>query len=306
VTSARLSGSASLGGADVAGPAFTELFADRDQATELSWGSAPLEFMAAKIFRRALSVDVVEGWLDCSLLQHPFLKVFLGGRQLPVRQWGSPRAVKGQLVTGFVDGEKTRGLFTRGATLMFCNLHEWHAPCRELCRALTEKLVAEVKATAFYGPPGRQGLDTHRDDAHVFVAQLGGAKRWSVFDVPSDPQSRRIGPVDPAECGIERVVTLGAGEGLYLPPYAAHHARSLPSASSLHLAIAVREPVTRDVVDVALNEVLTAEAQRVEISGDAKARATQVGTILNSVARQLVQLDPAELVAALEERFIRL
>ncbi len=278
---------------------FSELFKSPIQAGSLEWGSAAMEFAVAKKFRRSLNADVVEGWLDCSLLQHPFLKVFLDGTQVPVRLFASPRSVKGQVVPGFVNAAKTRSLFADGATLMFCNLHEWHAPCRDLCRSLTDRLAAEVKATAFYSPPGCQGLNTHRDDAHVFIAQIEGKKQWTVFEVASDPGTRRNGPVDPDGCGDARVVTLGPGDGLYLPPYAAHHAQALPSSSSLHLSIAVREPLTRDVIDVAINQVLSADAQRVELSGDAVTREARVREILKFLADRLIELDPSEVVEAM-------
>lgn len=285
-------------------PGAAQLFANTEQAASLSWGNAPLQFAVSEMFRRTLDVGVVQGWLDCSLLQHPFFKVFLDGKQVPVRLVASPRSVAGQSVTGLIDGDKMRSVFAQGGTLMLCNMHEWHAHCRDLCKSLAETLIAEVKATAFYSPAGCQGLVTHRDDAHVFVAQLSGEKRWSVFDVPSGSQSRRTGSVDPTECGQQKVVTLGIGDGLYLPPYAAHHACALPSSSSLHLSIHVREPRTRDVVDLAIDQVLTAETQRAEIAGNAAARAAQVGEILKSVADRLTDLDPAEVVAAIEKRVI--
>ena len=292
-------------GVELDGAGCAELFKNAEQATSLQWGCAPARFAASKTFRRAIGVDVIEGWLDCSLLQHPFLKVFLDGRQLPAPVFASTRFVAGQTVTGFVDALKTRAAFAEGATLMFCNLHEWHAPCRDLCRSLTESLLAEVKATAFYSPAGCQGLGTHRDDAHVFVAQIAGQKQWSVCDVATDPNSRRHGPVDARVCGPAQVITLGPGDGLYLPPYAAHHATALPSSDSLHLSIAVREPVSRDAVDVAVSQVLSAAAQRVELAGDAGARATQVRALLKSLAEELIDLDPDEVVAALAARYVR-
>ena len=278
------------------------LFASAEQAAALSWGNAPMRFSASEPFMDALSVDDVEGWLDCSLLQHPFFKMFLDGRQVPVRQLASPRSVAGQSVNGIVDGDKVRGVFADGGTLMLCNMHEWHAPCRDLCRSLAETLVAEVKATAFYSPAGCQGLDTHRDDAHVFVAQLAGAKSWSVFDVPSGPRLRRIGRAAAADCGAETTFTPREGDGLYLPPYAPHHACAVPSASSLHLSIHIREPRARDVVDDAIDRVMSPQLQRTEISGDAADRADQIGEILRSVGRRLLELDPTDLVQAIEER----
>lgn len=280
-------------------PGYAELFKNPQQAAAIEWGCAPAEFAASKPMRRALSREVVDGWLDCSLLHHPFLKAFFDGRQVPVGMFASPRSVKGQTVTGLVDADKTRALFDEGATLMFCNLHEWHAPCRDLCRSLTGKLVAEVKATAFYSPPGCQGLATHRDDAHVFVVQLAGEKRWSVFDVATDPAERRSGAVDAD--GPERTFTLTPGDGLYLPPFAAHHCQA-QSTSSLHLSLAVREPTTKDAVDVAIGRVLSAAEQRSELSGDATDRAARVGDVLKALAEQFALLDPADVVAAIETR----
>jgi ribosomal protein L16 Arg81 hydroxylase len=278
------------------------LFATAEQAAALSWGGEPLQFTVSETFRRALTVDDVEGWMDCSLLQHPFFKVFLDGQQVPVRLVASPRSVAGQPTTGMIDAEKTRSVFAQGGTLMLCNMHEWHQPCRDLCRSLTETLVAEVKATAFYSPPGCQGLVTHRDDAHVFVAQLSGNKEWSVFGAPPGVQSRRIGRVDPAECGRETRVTLEPGDGLYLPPYVAHHACAVPSSSSLHLSVHVREPRAREVVDIAIDEVLSAEQQKTELAGDTDTRAAQVRDVLKLVADRLTELDPVDIVAAIEER----
>ena len=250
---------------------------------------------------RCRSTKSKVGWnvACCSTLS---FKMFLDGRQVPVRLLASPRTVAGQSVNGMIDADKVRGVFAEGGTLMLCNMHEWHAPCRDLCRSLAETLGAEVKATAFYSPAGCRGLDTHRDDAHVFVAQLSGSKRWSVFDVPSDPRARRIGRVERAELGRETVVTLESGDGLYLPPYAAHHAQAMPSSSSLHLSVHIREPRAREVVDAAIDEVLPPALQRAELSGDAAARAAQVGDILQSVGRRLLELDPAVLVAAIERR----
>jgi ribosomal protein L16 Arg81 hydroxylase len=302
VTYARPSEATGLVEADAKGPPFAQLFATTNQAVALSWGAEPMQFAVSEEFRRTLDIDDVEGWLDCSLLQHPFFKVLLADQQVPIRLVASPRSVAGQSVTGMIDGEKFREVFAQGGTLMLCNMHEWHAPCRELSRSLTKALVAEVKATAFYSPPGCRGLATHRDDAHVFVAQLDGEKQWSIFDRPADGQSRRIGAVEATACGQERVVTLSPGDGLYLPPFVAHHARALPSSSSLHMSIHVREPRGRDVVDVAIDEVLTAEMQQAEISGTAGERAAQVGGVLKRVAERLTELDPAAVVAAIERR----
>lgn len=278
------------------------LFATAEQAAAVSWGIAPMRYSVSEPVMDALSVDEVEDWLECSLLQHPFFKMFLDGRQVPVRLLASPRFVAGQAVNGMIDADKVRGVFAEGGTLMLCNMHEWHAPCRDLCRSLAEALGAEVKATAFYSPAGCRGLDTHCDDAHVFVAQLSGSKRWSVFDVPSDPRSRRIGRVPADGCGAETTLTLRAGEGLYLPPYAPHHACAVPRASSLHLSIHVREPRARDVVDDAIDRVMSAQLQCTEISGDAGQRADQIAEILRSVGRRLLELEPAEVAEAVERR----
>lgn len=286
-------------------PVFAEqLFAATGQAAELSWGAAPLQFKMSDQFGHILDVDDVAGWMDCSLLQHPLFRVFLGGKSVPVQRVASPRNVAGRVVTGFIDGAKTRNMFAQGATLMLCNMHEWHAPSRRLCASLTEALVAEVKATVFYSPAGCQGLGTHRDDAHVFVAQLSGEKQWSLFGLPSDPQGRTFGPADPRGLGPEEVIVLKPGDGLYLPPYLAHHARAAASSDSLHLSLAVREPLVRDVLVMAVDELLADGLGRAELSGSSAERVAQVGGLLKLVAERLAQVDAAELVASIEKRIV--
>jgi hypothetical protein len=76
----------------------------------------------------------------------------------------------------------------RGATLMFANLHEWHAPSQRLCRSLAERLSTKVTAAIFYTPAGHHGLKVHRDDSHVIVVQLAGTKLWSLHDTPKAPE----------------------------------------------------------------------------------------------------------------------
>lgn len=50
------------------------LFATAEQAAAVSWGIAAMRYCVSEPVMDALSVDEVEGWLECSLLQHPFFQ----------------------------------------------------------------------------------------------------------------------------------------------------------------------------------------------------------------------------------------
>jgi uncharacterized RmlC-like cupin family protein len=206
------------------GKRLAPLFHRPARARALAWGRAPLAFAPSRALRRLIAAAEVDGWLDCSLLHHPFFSMVRGGKPLLLSQVSSSRTVAGQTAPGCIDGKKVRRWMERGATLMVGNLHEWHAPSQRFCRTLAGGSSWKVGAAVFWTAAGSRGLRPHFDDAHVFVAQIAGAKRWSLYD------RRR---------GVESVVELRPGDGLYVPEGFVHGTEALAEAS-LHVSVTFR------------------------------------------------------------------
>jgi hypothetical protein len=287
---------------DIAALGVRQLFADPEQYRALRWGTESMVLTPAEGLATALDLATFESWLDCSLLHHPVLSVLLGGKPVPLEQMSSTRVISGSAQSGYADGPKIRRLMAEGATLVVSNLHEWHAPLRSLCSELAERCRGKVGAVAFWTAAGEKGLPVHRDDGHLFVLQVAGSKRWSLYDVPDQPSDWRPGYIDePAE---STTFELRAGEVLYLPEGQAHCAESLDS-SSLHVTIAVREPNMKDLVRVAVEACLKSVPDHAPVAGSPANRVNSAGDMLGRLAQALTRIDVAALVDNCEERAIR-
>jgi len=88
-------------------------------------------------------------------------------------------------------------------------------------------------------PPGAIGKPPHVDDHDVIVLQQAGEKVWMLLD---DVTKQTV-----------REVHLKQGDVMYLPQGVPHHARALPGAPSMHLAVGLhRSPMSAASVLAAL------------------------------------------------------
>lgn len=287
---------------DIAALGVRQLFADPEQYRALRWGTESMVLTPAEELTAAIDLATFESWLDCSLLHYPVLSVLLDGRPVALEQMSSTRVISGSARDGYADGPKLRRLMAEGATMVVSNLHEWHAPLRALCSNLAESCRAKVGAVAFWTAAGEKGLPVHRDDGHLFVLQVSGSKRWSLYDVPDQPSDWHPGYIDePTE---PRTFVLRAGEVLYLPEGQAHCAESLDS-SSLHVTIAVREPNLKDLVRVAVEACLKSVPDHAPVAGSPEDRLELAAGMVSQLSQALTRIDVAGLVANSEERAIR-
>ncbi|MFE7801970.1 JmjC domain-containing protein [Nocardia sp. NPDC057440] len=66
---------------------------------------------------------------------------------------------------------------------------------QDLCRCLGRQISARFQVNAYLTPRSSQGFATHCDTHDVFVLQIAGTKRWSVFDAEvALPCGNRPGP----------------------------------------------------------------------------------------------------------------
>jgi Cupin superfamily protein len=144
----------------------------------------------------------------------------------------------------------------RGATIVLQGLHLTSAAVGAFCRSLEEWLGHPAQANAYYTPRSAQGLPVHHDTHDVFVLQVGGEKRWRVYDpalelpLKNQRYSEELG--DPGEAVEDRV--LRPGDTLYLPRGWLHEAMT-SDTDSLHLTIGVNVVTWLDAFKAALEEL---------------------------------------------------
>ena len=127
--------------------------------------------------------------------------------------------------------------FDDGATVVFNQLHTRVPTLARLCVALGRRFSSRVQTNVYLTPPGAQGFAPHWDTHDVFVLQISGTKRWSIYDtkvrLPLRGQRFERG-TPPGDLSDE--FELGPGSAVYLPRGLMHAARSTDRAS-LHVTL---------------------------------------------------------------------
>ena len=127
--------------------------------------------------------------------------------------------------------------FDDGATVIFNQLHKRVPALARLCAALGQRFSSRVQTNVYLTPPAAQGFAPHWDTHDVFVLQLSGTKRWSVYDtrvrLPLRGQRFERGTPPGA---VSDEFDLGPGSAVYLPRGLMHSARST-GEPSLHVTL---------------------------------------------------------------------
>jgi hypothetical protein len=146
--------------------------------------------------------------------------------------------------------------FDAGATLVVSQFHELHAPLMRFCRGLEQVFLHGVQANIYLTPPGAQGFRAHYDTHDVLVLQVVGEKRWRIWPgqpVPR-PTRRTPWPGNIAPEGEPEVLTLRAGDSLYVPRGVMHDAAAQEGDTpSLHITVGLLEPSFATVLRLAVD-----------------------------------------------------
>jgi ribosomal protein L16 Arg81 hydroxylase len=150
-----------------------------------------------------------------------------------------------------------------GATLSFDAIDEVHGPLTRLAESFEAFFRGATKINIYAGWRTCHGLDLHRDNQEIFIAQLDGRKRWLLYGFSVDGRDRsqlRDHSVPPP--GAERDEILTAGDFLYIPRGCYHVALPL-NEPTLHLTIGVKNPREDDLLQWLVDRVrATGAAER--------------------------------------------
>lgn len=127
--------------------------------------------------------------------------------------------------------------FDDGATVIFRQLQNRVPTLARLCVALGQRFSSRVQTNVYLTPPDAQGFAPHWDTHDVFVLQISGTKRWSIYDtkVKLPLRGQRFAPGTPPG-HVSDEFELGPGSSVYLPRGLMHSARSTGQAS-LHITL---------------------------------------------------------------------
>ena len=171
-------------------------------------------------------LDVVLGTHSAS---HPDIRLVRGDGDVPPGEYAND--------AGRIQPLEVARQFDDGATVIFNQLHRRVPALARLCAALGQRFSSRVQTNVYLTPPDAQGFAPHWDTHDVFVLQISGAKRWSIYDtrvrLPLRGQRFERG-TPPGDVSDE--LELGPGSAVYLPRGLMHSARSTGEAS-LHVTL---------------------------------------------------------------------
>jgi ribosomal protein L16 Arg81 hydroxylase len=137
-----------------------------------------------------------------------------------------------------VDLGELRDGYDRGETLVVNQVQRRNAAVARLCRTLECELHHPFNANLYLTPARGGGFSAHYDLHDLFILQIEGRKRWSLYaNNASLPLESDRTDFDPESAGpVVREINLEAGDLLYLPRGTVHSAKAGDQAS-LHLAM---------------------------------------------------------------------
>jgi hypothetical protein len=255
-------------------------------------------FTREAIYRPAALTQDLQGFVHLSdidsMLGLPglpasYVRLSKSGRNVPVESYRKPTDNAG-VGAEVVDIARVAHHFVSGATIVVSNLEHFIPGMRSLSESFRSIFSGATECVFFATPAGRDGLMPHCDPVDVFVVQVDGRKSWQVWQPPAD-RSHVARTYKLAALGKPALeVMLEPGDVLYLPVGAPHAAKALEEAS-VHHTITV-EPVTwRNLLQLAVDDVLRAEEFSV-IAGSGEVPAEgHITNMIELLKAKLLQLD---------------
>ena len=161
---------------------------------------------------------------------------------------------------------RVNALFREGAPLVLEAMHLRFPELARFCERLGADLGHVVGVNGYYTPPKAQGFSRHHDSHDVFILQVAGSKRWSLYRPQIElPVSGQRYDQNQEGAGGEPAseVLLEAGDVLYLPRGWVHEAHTIDEVS-LHLTFGVQiytwlDDLIKLVRSLAFDELLLRE-----------------------------------------------
>lgn len=182
-------------------------------------------------------------------LDFPRLRLVRDGKPVPVANY--LRYTAGSRRTTTIPRLKSVGLagqLREGATLVLDAVDELSGPVEELAKGLELLFHERVQVNLYAGWQVSRGFDLHWDDHDVFILQVAGRKRWSIYG-----QTRPfplVNDIEKAEKPEREPVweeTLEDGDMLYIPRGWWHVAVPL-AEPTLHLTVGVHNRTGLDLL----------------------------------------------------------
>lgn len=165
--------------------------------------------------------------------------------------------------SGAIDRVAVARNYRTGATVVFNQLHNNDKRLADFCRKLERLFGCHVQTNLYLTPPNEQGFRTHYDNHDVFIVQITGEKRWTIYSAPVDTPYRGENFSLEEVPGEEKTVfTLKSGDVAYIPRGYFHDAvNETADQASLHITVGLIVRTWADLMLEAVSEVCLANTE---------------------------------------------
>lgn len=214
------------------------------------WDGEPLVLQGRgpSLVEGLMSMADLDRLIHQSSPMHPSFRLVKEGTEVPREAYtvdGVPWGTGS--VNGFLDREATRALMAQGCTFVMESVQRSHPNVAKLSRLFEQTFHCPSPVNLYLTPPSAQGFQPHFDVQNVFVMQLHGTKRWTVYEPHVErplPSQAVHGAVKPGERLFE--ITLAPGDLLYLPRGYVHVAHTTQTVSA-HLSVSLLPNTWADI-----------------------------------------------------------
>jgi ribosomal protein L16 Arg81 hydroxylase len=206
----------------------------REVFFEEYWEKRPLVIKRdqSNYFASLLSFDEIDRVITTLDRRYPDICLKNAGRQVTADEY--------TVTGGTLDVAKLYQLFEEGSTVTLAYLDTVIPALTLFCRSLEKEFSFPFQTNVYMTPAGAQGAKPHYDTHDVFVLQVSGSKRWTIFGTPVElPLPAQ--DFDPTihELGAPTLdFELDAGDVAYIPRGVVHEARSTATVS-LHVTTGI-------------------------------------------------------------------
>lgn len=197
------------------------------------WEKQPLVVRRNKkdYFGSLLSLDEVDRAITTLNLTYPNIALKNANREVKAADYTR---------NGALDVTSVYQLFSEGSTIVLAFLDDVIPTLTSLCRSLETELNFPLQMNAYLTPARAQGARHHYDTHDVFVLQMVGSKRWTMYGTPVElPLSGQDFDSTIHEQGASTMeFELEPGDLAYIPRGVVHDARS-SEILSLHLTLGI-------------------------------------------------------------------
>lgn len=183
-------------------------------------------------FRSLLTLDDVDRVLTTLGRRYPDVMLKNAARELRASDY----TTNGETL----DVARIGSLFAEGATIMLAFLDTVLPSLTQLCRSLEAEFSCPFQTNIYLTPPSAQGAKPHYDTHDVFVLQVTGSKRWTIFGTPLELPlaAQDFDPAVHSPGAPTEEFELQAGDVAYIPRGVVHEARSTDEVS-LHITVGI-------------------------------------------------------------------